>query len=524
VYYVVGRGLGFFYDEWDFILGRRGWSAGAFLDSHGGHPAIVPVLIYKALWATFGLRHYGPYRLTLAGLHLLCVTLLFVLVRRRVGSALALVAAVSLAFLGPAWQDLIWAFQIGFLGSMAAGLGALIALERPSVRGDVIAAVLLTVSLACSGLGLPFLAAAGVDVLIKRRSWRRLSLVTAPALMFGLWYLRYGENPATSSNIPALPRYVFDSLSGALAAISSGGGDAGKWLAILALVSLAVALALGRPFLSALPFATIALAFWILTALSRAQLHEPSASRYLYVGAVGIILFAAELMRGFRFPSIVVVALSAAVAVASFHNLRTLRDAAAGLRANDVVVNTELTVVELERSVVALDFRPDVQRAPQITAGPYLAAVDELGSPALPASALRTGAPSLLAEADNVLVRAVAPILVSRGGRSGSAEVRVDGFSDASFLWRPPCLIYRPNRSSRLASTVDVVVPASGLMIESARKVDIFVRRFAPAYPTQPSMKLAAGRSVIRPPRDTITLPWRVRIASTGQAKVCAAT
>ena len=120
VIYFVGRGLNFFYDEWDFILGRRGNSIDSFLESHGGHLVVVPVLIYKTLFAIVGLEHYGPYRLTDLALHLLCVILLFVLVRRRVGGAVAVIAAASLLFLGGAWQDLLWAFQITYLGSIAA--------------------------------------------------------------------------------------------------------------------------------------------------------------------------------------------------------------------------------------------------------------------------------------------------------------------------------------------------------------------------------------------------------------------
>src|SRR5262245_56489806 len=75
LYYVAGRGLSFFFDEWTFILQRQPNSADAFLAGHNGHLSLVPVLVYKALWSTVGLRHYGPYRLVDVALHLVCVSL-----------------------------------------------------------------------------------------------------------------------------------------------------------------------------------------------------------------------------------------------------------------------------------------------------------------------------------------------------------------------------------------------------------------------------------------------------------------
>src|SRR5712672_1780128 len=96
LYYVAGRGLSFYFDEWTFILQRQQNNASAFLAPHNGHLSVAPVLVYKALWMTVGLRHYGPYRLVEIALHLTCVVLLYVWVRRRVGEVVALVAAASL--------------------------------------------------------------------------------------------------------------------------------------------------------------------------------------------------------------------------------------------------------------------------------------------------------------------------------------------------------------------------------------------------------------------------------------------
>src|SRR5204862_3626223 len=102
------------------------------------------------LLATVGMNHYVPYRLLVIAGHLCCVGLLFGYVRRRVGDFLALLAAAVLLFLGPGSEDIIWPFQIAWLISIAAGLGALLLIDRGDRKGDVCACLLLGLSLASS--------------------------------------------------------------------------------------------------------------------------------------------------------------------------------------------------------------------------------------------------------------------------------------------------------------------------------------------------------------------------------------
>ena len=132
---------------------------------HNEHLSLVPVLVFKALFSTVGIDSYVPYRVAGLALHCGVVVLLFVYARRRVGDVLALAAAATVLFLGTAWPDVLWPFQIGFLGSLAAGIGALLALDREDRRGDITAAVLLAVALASSSLGIPLLFAFALEVL-----------------------------------------------------------------------------------------------------------------------------------------------------------------------------------------------------------------------------------------------------------------------------------------------------------------------------------------------------------------------
>ena len=57
----------------------------------------------------------------LAAWNLLTALFLFLLIRRRSGQVLGLAAAALFLVLGRGWENLIWADQIGFVGSSGAG-------------------------------------------------------------------------------------------------------------------------------------------------------------------------------------------------------------------------------------------------------------------------------------------------------------------------------------------------------------------------------------------------------------------
>jgi hypothetical protein len=107
--------------------------------------SLVPVAVYKLLFELVGLEHYGVYRAVLLVLHLTIGALLYAFVRARAGAPLALACVAPILFLGAVYLDIIWPFQIGLAGSLAAGIGALLALERNSRRGDVVGGLLLVV-------------------------------------------------------------------------------------------------------------------------------------------------------------------------------------------------------------------------------------------------------------------------------------------------------------------------------------------------------------------------------------------
>ena len=98
--------------------------------AHNGHFVLVSATIYKLLFLVVGMAHSWPYRFVLILFHLACVALVYVLAEKRFGRWVALFPAGLALFPGASSDDLLWGFQIAFVGALAFGLGALVCLDR----------------------------------------------------------------------------------------------------------------------------------------------------------------------------------------------------------------------------------------------------------------------------------------------------------------------------------------------------------------------------------------------------------
>ena len=295
---ILGRGLTFFFDEWDFInaAATTGYWHNV-LQPHNGHPSMVPFSVYEVLLRTAGLQHYWPYQLILALLDVACGWLLFVLLRRKIHPLAAAAAAAVLMLLGPAWQDLLWPFQIGFLGSVAGGLGALTLLDRNTRRADVGACACLVLAAACSGVALPFLAGVVVELAWHRRSWSRLWVPTVPIGLFIVWYETLGKSSSSSISPSALVHSVASDTATTIGAVVGRGGTAGDVLSAVfaALIVVAVVRSPGQAARLAMGASGL-LTFWLLTLLTRG-VSQDGASRYLYPATALVLIAAGELPK-----------------------------------------------------------------------------------------------------------------------------------------------------------------------------------------------------------------------------------
>ena len=309
----LSRAYTFYFDEWDFIQSAPGWALSSYFEPHNEHPTILPHLIYAALLNTVGLRTYLPYMLVLVALHIATAFLLFELVRGRAGDAVGLAAALMLLVAGAGWEDLLWAFQISFVGSAACGIGGLLALEVPpefngyarisqlgrrapqrgTDRRRLVATLLLAASLTFSAIGLFFLVTATVRLLVAPARRRDVSWLAPVAVAFVVWYLVFGHTgtatvpPAGVKNLLALPQYVVWGLAGGAGGLIGVTGWPALAVLLLAVATLALDWRSRPPDALDLGVAAGLLAFYVVTGIARAQLgyDQAASGRYVYVGA-----------------------------------------------------------------------------------------------------------------------------------------------------------------------------------------------------------------------------------------------
>ena len=394
----LGRRLTFFGDEWTFVFVRRGSDPLVFFGPHNEHWSTIPVLIYRALFATVGLRSYLPYLAVLELLHAGCALLLFAIIRRRSGPLLALGAMLLFLFLGRGAENIVWAFQIGFVGSVFCGLLAILLLDRaPITAGRRVAASLaLVASLMFSGMGLFFCGAIAVDLLLDRERRSALLVLIAPAAAYLVWFLTFGvsgvashRSPVSLSALVSLVHYVPFGLGAAIAGLAGFSSNWGE--AALALAAALLALSwytrgrVDSRVVGAL--AGVVLQFAI-TGLVRAQLGDAQAAspRYVYVAAALLLPVAADLMAGVRWQGGLGWLLLAGFALAFLNGAVHLDSFARDRIALIALQNGELQTLMAFRGAPDINLNQEIDQAviPKITPGLYFAATDALGSP-LPA-------------------------------------------------------------------------------------------------------------------------------------------
>ena len=292
-----GRGLTFFSDEWAFIADRSLTDPSTWWAPHNEHWSTLPIIVYRALVETVGLRTYVPYLALVILLNVIVAILVRRQVERRAGPLPALAAGVLVLFLGSGFENLYWGFQIGFIGATALGMGALEVLDGPPTRRRAVAlVVLLLAGLMTAGVGLFFLAVVAVELLFRpdRRPW--LGLLLIPVGVYATWFVLIGQeglgahrDPFSLAAVLHIPEFLVAGFGEAAGAITGVGPGPGVVVAIV-LLGLAVwRLARDR----ALPVRLVAAsagiaAQYALIAVTRAgvttdQVHY---ARYTYVAAV----------------------------------------------------------------------------------------------------------------------------------------------------------------------------------------------------------------------------------------------
>jgi hypothetical protein len=518
----LDRGIGFFYDEWTFVLDRRGHDLGTFLKPHNEHIVVAPVIAYKTLFAVAGLGHHWPYFLVLVAMHLLLGLGVYLLVRPRAGAWPAVMAATLILFAGLAWQNMIWAFQIGFVGSVLGGVWAWVALDRGGRRSGLAACLALLFATVSSSLGVPMALGVAAELLVQGRK-RAIWVGAVPLGLYVLWYLGYGVSTITAQGLVHAAPWAVTAVAAAAGALFGLGTSWGTALVVIGVIALGWRLAAAPPTPRLVGILVAGIAFWALSGAARSVFQPPvppDSSRYLTFGAVVLLLAAVELAAGVVVPPRLLALGGAITLLAVALGLPVLRDNAVLLRTQSGTTDAELGAMQLVQRSVPADYRPDPPVAPPLLAGGYFAATRSYGTVGDSPAELLTDLSSERVQADRVLQEVVAHLVPASARPSGTPPALEQAIG-ASPTARGPCTVVR----ARAAPTVvAAVVPRGGLLVraEGRKEVEVRLRRFGDAFANPPVGSVAPGApQLLRLPADASSQPYRVQLAGRTGLAVC---
>jgi len=446
-----------------------------------GHLPLGGRFVYELVFATVGADYTVFVLVNIAALWAV-VALVFELARRRVGNAAALAPCIVLLFLGFAREQLLWPLDFNTAASLAAGLGAVLAIQREDRRGDLLACLLLVVSIAMIELGLAFALGVALWLAISRprprgfrdAAWlrealRRAWIVAIPVLLYAAWYVwarKFGQSEAHSGNAHLLPETFMHGAAAAFGALTGANPIvAGAYVGSVTWFGRALAVAAGLALLARIWGGRLPRTIWIWLlvlgiywGLLAIAARPAEGSRYILVAAVLIVLIAADSARR-RLPDAAAIALLVLAAVALPANIVQLTKDRSGdtLHHDPPVSGTEFAMLELAREqvdpgyVVTADPRVaevDGGLFIGIPAGAYLDAAADNGSIARSLGEVRASDETLRQIADASLIGALGVAAKpgpspARGARCRTVAVE-PGAGSASFEVGPGRTLLRP--------------------------------------------------------------------------------
>ncbi|MGZ4692731.1 MAG: hypothetical protein ACXWA3_03800 [Acidimicrobiales bacterium] len=384
-----GRHRWFALDDWDFLAHRSLGKVDDLFRPHNEHWSTVPVVAWRLVWAATGLHHYWAYQALVVTAHVVVIVLLRAVMRRAgVRPWTATLVALGLLLFGAGNQNIVWAFQIGFVGAMAFGLGHLLMVDHdgPIDRRDLIGLGLGLLAVMSSGIGVSMVVVAGVAALL-RRGWRAAALHTVPlAVVYVVWLrvedVRSTTNPLGATlqgEVRAVVEFAITGIGATFGALASvrylGFVLAGLLVVGLAVAWLPLTLAEWRRKGAAVTAMLVGLVvFYAISGSGRwwSGSDYARSSRYLYLGAAFVLpaigVAADALMRRWRALVPAVVALLVIGIVGNIVTFRRDTDADAS-RYDDIRV---LVLNLADRSIgdeVDPRTEPDPRANPGLTIG-----------------------------------------------------------------------------------------------------------------------------------------------------------
>lgn len=330
-------------------------SLNKLLSPYWGHLILVPRLVYRGMLDLFG-ADYLAFRALGLLMNSLVVVLLFLYMRKLVNPLIALGAGFILLFFGSDWWRLLTGNAITVSGATACGLGAILAVQRSSRKGDLVACSLLVVGTMTYSVILPFAVYIGVW-LLALREYRRLWVPAVPVVLFVMWRVYValaglsvgiediGYQGLDLKNLGLWPVWSLNALAAVLSSItgltySFSASELPRvgsttWGAVLTVGLLLVVWRAARRSLSPAILAAVAAiaALFFLQVMSWIpEIREPDSSRYQYYGAVFVFLLLAAALRELSIDRAKLIALAAISVVGLGANVVLLVEGAAVFR------------------------------------------------------------------------------------------------------------------------------------------------------------------------------------------------
>lgn len=542
----LGRGQTPVVDQWSYIYAYQSWSPSSLLTPHNGHLVILPVVVYKTMFALFGLESQLAYQLVNLGLSATVAILLFALVRGSVGDILALAAATLILFYGAGADVIVPTFQFTNLIGLASGMGMLLALRREDVRGDALACLLLAMSLASFSIGVAFAAGAAVMLALRppgsrlRRAW----VVVLPILLYGAWVLwarKFGEQNLYVHNLKIVGSAFVDQLGASLAGITglftTPNGpppDANPvpirtdWGPAL-VVGLAALLILRlrrppRPSSSAIAAVTVLVVYFLLVGIALNMLRNTFDTRLVYLGSVLTLVAVAQLCGPYRPSRTVLGIVGLTLAFSLGANIGELSDSAHFLRERSTVIKAKLAAVEIAgKAALPPVLVEEPPGAMTFNVETFQQLDEEFGMPAYSEAELREASPEARQAADEELARVfeLEPARIQRlEPFSASQGLALAAVSRGEGEPTGACLTLTPDPGATLEAQVEL--PPGGIAYASrADAPTVSLGRFADVLAV--SLRPQAGSALIRIPADTSDVPWMAGVRSSAPMLVCPA-
>lgn len=302
VLYVV-RNMWFFGDDWNMLIFRRQlmengeWFRYLFAP-HNEHLSTVVILVMTGLQSLFGVGSAVPFLAVVVIAHVAIVWVIrCFLVRFGVPMIPRMVAILWFGLLGAGAENLVWPFQMAYIGALALTLWGLyfVTTPEPKLRTDIAACLLFLAGLFTAGTAIPVLIVSVVLVLWNRRWGQALRVFALPVVIYVAWFVFYGasrqpEHPsALTQVVPYMTRGISFGLD-QIVQFSVLGFVAGV-VALVVLVMSDWVTGLHRQTLLTLVSAIAV--FFLMGGLGRSYfgVEQSEAVRYVYVlGALAIPL------------------------------------------------------------------------------------------------------------------------------------------------------------------------------------------------------------------------------------------